>query len=681
MSDWSPPSTPKGQISRVPHLPGLDGLRAVAVVAVMVYHANNTWLHGGFLGVEVFFVISGYLITLLLIAEHERSGRVDLRQFWLRRFRRLLPPLFLMLALLVVYLAVDFRNAQGRTRGDILGGVGYVSNWYQIWVGAGYTATEAFAPLRHLWSLAVEEQFYLLWPLIMVAILHRGRAHLPRVALWLLGISVAIAVVVGVMYVPGDISAACSPRNMHGYWTIGGRCISINDALYLSTITRAGGLMMGAAFAMVWRPVALMRGPMRNKNRLLDVVALFGLGALGYLFWSLHLADRALTINGSRFDPWLFHGGLFVTGAATLLVIAAVTHQRSLTGWLLGNPLFDWIGTRSYGMYLYHWPIYQIIRKQAGLPLSVNQFVAAMLITIPITEASYRFIEMPIRRGAIGNWLRRERRRPSAATLARRRQLAMVGVLFTVLLGWAGVSIAMAPNRCVGVIECSLDDGGDALLPDPGLPNLGETTTSITTTTILGEPGVTPTVADDTTTTVTTVAPTTTVPVADRPPIAIGESVMLGAKPQLEAGGFEVFAQESKQADWIATVTGQLRAAGRIGSTIVIQSGTNGPVTAEQYDAIMAFLPAAEVPNVVFLTVRAPEKNWIDGNNQLIWALPGKYPNVSVLDWAGLAPQIQSELSNSLDGGVHLRTTKAKQFYANYIFSQIGHNELVVPLE
>ncbi|MCU1361380.1 MAG: putative acyltransferase, partial [Ilumatobacteraceae bacterium] len=291
MSDWSPPSTPTGQVSRVPQMPGLDGLRAIAVVSVMVYHANRTWLHGGFLGVEVFFVISGYLITLLLIAEHERSGRVDLRQFWLRRFRRLLPPLFVMLALLMVYLAIGFRTAQGRTRGDILGGVGYVSNWYQIWVGAGYTATEAFVPLRHLWSLAVEEQFYLLWPLIMVAILARGRERLPRVALWLLGLSGAIAVVTALLYVPGDISAACSPSNMHGYWNIGGRCISINDTLYLGTITRAGGLMMGASFAMVWRPVALMRGPMRNKCVLLDVLAVFGLATLIYLFVSLHLAD------------------------------------------------------------------------------------------------------------------------------------------------------------------------------------------------------------------------------------------------------------------------------------------------------------------------------------------------------------------------------------------------------
>ncbi|MGD9998217.1 MAG: acyltransferase family protein [Ilumatobacteraceae bacterium] len=682
MADWSPPSTPKGQISRVPHLPGLDGLRAVAVVAVMVYHANRNWLHGGFLGVEVFFVISGYLITLLLIAEHERSGRVDLKQFWLRRARRLLPALFGMLALLVVYLAVGFRNAQGRTRGDILGGIGYVSNWYQIWVGAGYTAAEAFAPLRHLWSLAVEEQFYLLWPIIMVAILAKGRAHLPRVALWLIGVSVGIALVTAVLFVPGDINSACTPEAMHGYWKIGGRCVSVNDALYLGTFTRAGGLMMGAAFAMVWRPMALMRGPMRDKHRQLDLLALLGVAALCYLFWKLHLADPALTLNGSRFDPWLFRGGLFATGAATLLVIAAVTHQRSVAGVLLGNPLFDWIGTRSYGLYLYHWPIYQIIRKEAGLTLSVSQFVVAMIVTVPLTEISYRYLEMPIRRGAIGHWLRRERRRPSRAALARRRQLAAGGLAFTVLLGWAGVSIAMAPNLCVGEVECSLVDPGS----DPGDAGGIATTTvpddaTATTASTVADQGSTPTTAipGGSTSTPTTAAPTTTEPPPPPPPVAVGESVMLGAITQLQTGGFNVVAEISHQADWIIAKVSELKAAGMIGDTVVIQTGTNGQVTSDQFAQLMTLLPAAEVPQVVFLTVRAPKKAWIDGNNERIWALPGQYSNVSILDWKGLVDN--GAIPGLAGDGIHLGTTAAKQTYANYIFGQIGHNELIVPVE
>ena len=141
----------------MPYLPGPDGMRALAVIAVMVYPANHTWLRGGFLGVEVFFVISGYLITLLIIGEKERTGRVSLRHFWLRRARRLLPALFTMLGALGIYMALFDRRPMGATRGDFVGGIFYGSNWYQIWVGQGYTDFEAMAPLRHLWSLAVEE--------------------------------------------------------------------------------------------------------------------------------------------------------------------------------------------------------------------------------------------------------------------------------------------------------------------------------------------------------------------------------------------------------------------------------------------------------------------------------------------------------------------------------------------
>ena len=273
----------RSHISRVPYLPGLDGLRAIAVVAVMVYHASSDWLPGGFLGVDVFFVISGYLITLLLIAEHEKTGRVHLGHFWLRRARRLLPALFLMLLLLVTYTAIFRSDALGQLRGDVLGGVFYVSNWYQIAVGAGYTAAGDFAPLRHLWSLAVEEQFYLIWPLVMVALLRRGDRRIAGAAKWLVLVSVVITAATALAYHRGTIGECdVTPE---AYWTLGERCVSKADALYLSTITRAPGLLLGSAFAMVWRPMAIMRSPMRTKARLLDVVALAGLAGLVAMFW------------------------------------------------------------------------------------------------------------------------------------------------------------------------------------------------------------------------------------------------------------------------------------------------------------------------------------------------------------------------------------------------------------
>ena len=315
-----------------------------------------------------------------------------------------------MMAAVAVYMALFNREPQGRTRGDFLGGIFYVSNWYQIFVGQGYTSNEAFVPFRHLWSLGVEEQFYLIWPLVMLGILALGRHRLPRVALWLFGISAWISFMVGLLFANGDVATTCSPEAMNGYWKMFGRCISTNETLYLGSFSRAGGLMMGAAFAMVWRPMALMRGAARNK-----VAAARPAGtrsassSSGYLMWKLTLSGDGRS-TGIRFNPWLFRGGFFLTGLATLMVIAAVTHQRAMMGRLLGNPVFNWVGTRSYGMYLYHWPIYQIIRGHAGVGMTTTQWVFAMALTLPITEASYRYIEMPIRQGRLGEWLRGDRR-------------------------------------------------------------------------------------------------------------------------------------------------------------------------------------------------------------------------------------------------------------------------------
>ena len=213
------------RVSAVPYLPGLDGMRAIAVVAVMVYHANAAWLPGGFLGVEVFFVISGYLITLLLIGEHERPARVGLRGFYMRRARRLLPALFTMLVLLTAYTAMFRRDASASCAATSSPALAYVSNWYQIWVGQGYTATGDFAPLRHLWSLAVEEQFYLIWPLVMVGLLRRRAAPAPGRQLVRCSSSRWPSGGDGGCSTNRARSATCTVH-AGAYWQVGGRCIA-----------------------------------------------------------------------------------------------------------------------------------------------------------------------------------------------------------------------------------------------------------------------------------------------------------------------------------------------------------------------------------------------------------------------------------------------------------------------
>lgn len=657
-------------ISQVPYLPGLDGLRALAVVAVMVYHANSAWLPGGFLGVEVFFVISGYLITLLIIAEREKTGRVDLGHFWVRRARRLLPALFVMLFLVITYTALAEGDAMGQLRGDVVAGLAYVTNWYQIWVGQGYTAAGDFAPLRHLWSLAVEEQFYLVWPLVMVALLAKGPRAIARTAVWLVGIAVAITVVIAVLHRPGPIGTCTQTPDQ--YWTVGDRCISKMDTLYLSSITRAGGILLGAAFAMVWRPFAILRSPMRDKGPLLDLLALCAVIGLGAMAWWVHL------VGPGGADSFLFRGGLLLCGVLTLVVIAAVTHQRARTGPLLGNPLLLWIGTRSYGLYLYHWPIYQAIRKVAGNPLSLSQFVTAMVLTVILTEISYRYVETPIRTGHARRWWAGLRRSPDPLP----RQIVLGVAAMVVAIGlFSSVSLATAPLQQNEIAE-SLDEAagsvtdlgellgdgsgdgsdGDAVPIEPTDPadpsDPGGSSPDPTLPPDPDLPAPETTVPPETTT-------TTTEPPAPIPFLAVGDSVMLGAAPTLRDAGMVVQAEESRQMIDMVPVMQQLRDQGRFGVAVVVHLGTNGPITADTLDAFMATV--AEVPNVVVLTLRA-QRPWIAGNNERLRTLSSR-PNVILLDWERLSAECPGPCFYS--DGIHLRP-EGQRYYSQLIFDVLG---------
>ncbi len=633
------------QISRVPYLPGLDGMRAFAVVAVMVYHANPDWLPGGFLGVEVFFVISGYLITLLLISEKERTSTVDMRQFWVRRARRLLPALFTMMIALTIWTAIFERDALGKLRGDVVAAFFYVSNWYQIWTGAGYTAANDFAPLRHLWSLAVEEQFYLIWPLVMFALLRGGSRRIADISRYLVVAALAITVLVAVLYHPGPVGTAeVTPE---AYWTILGRDISKVDALYLSTITRAGGLLLGAAFAMIWRPVALMRGPLRTKGRMLDGVAFVGFVALGAMAWWMYL----LGPDGA--DPWLFRGGFLLCAIATLMMIAAVTHERAFTSRVLSIPVLLWIGTRSYGLYLYHWPIYQMIRNIAGNHLKLHEFVFAMIATGIVTEASYRFIETPIRKGTFGASLARIRRSPVGGP---RNVLLGIGAVVGALTLFAGVSLATASVE-ENEVRQTLDEGAAFtcdVVNDPTCSGSAPADPPVVTGGATSPDAATPDATTDPSGSVVPVAPpeqtTTTQPPAPIEQFALGDSVMLGAAGELTNRGFVVDAAESRQFSDGLGIVEQLNAADRLGDVVVVHLGTNGDIDSDDLSAMMDAL--VDVPQVLLLTIDV-DRAWTERNNALILDAASTRQNVSVLYWADLDDSCPGDCFQS--DGFHLR--------------------------
>ncbi|MGA0366961.1 MAG: acyltransferase family protein, partial [Ilumatobacteraceae bacterium] len=594
---------------------------------------------------------SGYLITLLLVAEHERDDSVDLRAFWARRARRLLPALFVMMALLVVWSAFFERDALGALRGDVIAGALYGSNWFQVWIGAGYTAVNDFAPLRHLWSLAVEEQFYVIWPVVMLIVLRAGRQRLPRVAMWFAGIAFAIAVAVALLMPSGPIGTCVETPN--SFWTIGDRCISKVDLLYLSTPTRATGLLLGAALALVWRPFALLRGPMRKKGPLLDPLALIGLLGLMFLAWN----SKILKLKGEEglhADPLLFRGGLFLTGLLTLLLISAVAHQKAFSGRILGTTALRVIGERSYGLYLFHWPVFQALRHEAGIALQLHEFIGAMAVTVVITEISYRYVELPIRERRFRESMQ-SLLRSGPGALRRRGAFGVLSATIVAVPAFSVVSLASAELK-PNLVQATLDEAEGVVIDVLDEVTAVTSSTSVPSTTTA--PASNTSVAPEATTTTST---TTTVPPPLYEVFALGDSVMKGAAPVLAERGIVVDAEESRQGKLAAEIFVQLRDLGVRMNVAVVHVGTNGPMSNETLDLMMSALQ--EVPRVIVLTGRG-NRDWIDPNNFRIRSLPERYPNVVVLDW-----QLVSELCSGkcfAGDGIHL-DRDGRTFYADQI--------------
>ncbi len=361
------------------YMPGLDGLRALAVLAVIAYHEQFAWAPGGLLGVGVFFTLSGFLITGILISQWAKLGRIKLGDFWLHRARRLLPALFVMLAVVTAWVTVADRARLASLRPAVGAAAAYFSNWYLIARNQSYFARFAPpAPLDHLWSLAVEEQFYLLWPLLLLAGLIAARKlRIPTA--WLI--------------VPTAILTAASVYAMLTLYQPG----QDPTRVYEGTDTRAFGLLIGVMLALAW-PSAGERGarPASRWTRvLLDAAGLAGLAVIGMLIWRV-----------GQYSPFAYRGGLVLLSVATAAVVAATAYPASIVGRALGWGPLRWIGVRSYGIYLWHFPVIVMTSQpnvKPGLLLAGLQISASILLA----ALSWQLIEEPIRHGAIGRaWAR-----------------------------------------------------------------------------------------------------------------------------------------------------------------------------------------------------------------------------------------------------------------------------------
>ena len=624
----------------ISYLPGLDGLRAIAVLAVIVYHANKSWLPGGFLGVEVFFVISGYLITLLLINESQQQGRISFKRFWIRRARRLLPAMWTLLLGVTMYASLFEREELGKLRGDVIAAFVYVFNWFKIWSGSSYFDASALDPLRHLWSLAVEEQFYLVWPLLIALVMKRFGRRPAKLGIIFLGISIAISLYVATSYAAGVRGTPIETPEQ--YISLFGHAVSRLDFLFLGTLGRSGGLFMGAALAFWYRPDMFASTAKSSDRHVVSVFGMAGIAGLAYLMWVFRDVITIPETGDVRgYDP-LFQGGFLLVGVASVAVITAAVHPHSFIGnKVLGNPVFTYLGRRSYGLYLYHWPVYQLYRKVSSNYLSLAQFVVLSLIVLALTEISYRFIEMPIRQGQFGEWWHKLRYPRTDADTERRTKFFALGAVAAVLPVFSVVSLALGTGegkiaesikRNEGVVQNLL---GTTVPPDPSATTLPATQT----TTLDGQ----------------------VIPI-----LAIGDSVMLGAANILTERGITVDALKSRPFRQALEISNYVKSIGRLGEFVIIHLGTNGPVDQATLDEIM--VPLKDVDIVLMVTAHVPTRKWQDSNNELIRAMPNAYGNVRVLDWFKVAEAHPEYLYGDK---VHLNN-QGQRTYADLIMQAIG---------
>ena len=574
------------------YLPGLDGVRALAVLGVLLYHGDLTWMQGGFLGVDVFFVLSGFLITTLITEEFERSGRINFGKFYLGRARRLLPALLLMLFVVGLVAAIFYRESAFAYRQDALASLLYVTNWWYIVADQSYfEAIGRPAFLQHLWSLAVEEQFYLIWPAIAFVLLKwRGRRAVFYVAIGAALLSTAWMI-------------ALSVRNGYPLEADPSRA-------YFGSDTHVMGLLLGAALAMVWRPGRLSRHLTAGAKAIITALGVSAL--LGVVWFYLQVGE---------YSPFLYRGGFFVLSAVVCVLIAAASHPGVPFGPILGAQPMRYIGQRSYGLYLWHWPIFVITRPGLDVPVTgAWNFALRMALTFLVAELSYRFVEIPIRRGAIGAFVKRWK----AAKPAERGYLTR-----RVLLG-TGVGVAALTLVVAGLATAK---PVDEQVPQDVAAAIGIADGGPTEILIDEDPSPSPSSSESSAGQAKEKVSSQGLPMNGNGAVtAIGDSVMLGVADELmrKIEGTRVDAEVSRQAGGVLDRVQRLYDKGVMAPTVVIHTGTNGIVTEEQLREMLDILSDRE--RVVLVNTNVP-RPWMKPNNRLIESVAADYPNVVIADW------------------------------------------------
>ncbi len=541
------------------HIPAIDGLRALAVFAVVLYHLGISWIPGGFLGVDLFFVISGYVITRLILDSIESANGLDLKKFYAARIRRLFPGLIALLIVTSVMIALFAPDAIRRFIKDVPYVLSGTNNWHLVALEQDYFQAIGRPPLlQHTWSLAVEFQFYLIWPIILLFVWRKFGKHVVRRA------ALIIATFSGTALFLFSLQAdnATAGRISH---------------IYFGTDTHSLGLFLGSALAVSWIPRNLTRNISQRAQDFIDGIGVFGF--IGLLCIFLFIDQENETLYQIAFPLAVLFG------CATMV---SIVHPASRFSPLLSNRVFLWIGQRSYGIYLWHWVVFQVTRPGADLTgnlLALN--VARVLVVLALADISLRAIEIPIRNGVVQNWFRGIKYRTK---VMQRRQRIFVASVTAFIVVISGSSVAVAWQRDQSIIV--------EVKPELELPD-----------TVMG--------------------------VNKSGLWVTGDSVILGIRNKLAAQE-EIALINARVGRQIQELIKEVETdKPRVGeSKVVLNVGNNNSVSRENMVKLMELLK--DQPRVVVVNTGVP-RTWRDGNNKIISEVVSKYPNAVLVDWASIA--------------------------------------------
>ncbi|MBL1225312.1 acyltransferase family protein [Enterococcus sp. BWR-S5] len=588
----------KKRLEKSRYITGFDGIRTIAVVGVILYHLFPQIMSGGYLGVPIFFTLSGYLITDLLRQEWLQNDEIDVKGFYIRRMKRLYPGLVFMLISSSAYIALFQRDLLNNLRGVVASSVLYYNNWWQIFHGFSYfDRFAAQSPFTHIWSLAVEAQNYLIWPLIFI-LLKKYLKSPGKIVGAILAAAVASGLLMAVLYVPG-----ADPTRV-----------------YYGTDTRIFSILIGSALAFVW-PTFRLKEEIPEKARLL----LNGVGGV-----SLVLIVLSFIFLSDRFT-FVYRGGMFLLSIVTALLVAVTAHPGADMNKWLTNPVFTWVGKRSYGIYLYQFPV-MIFYEAKITNLTDHIFLHSLVelaLILGISELSYRFVEKPLKNFYYRYILYALKDVVKKPFITIPKVTFAVGVL---LFGVAAYGWVVAPTNYVTADQLQLQETiekNKKQAEERRKAEMEQAETSESTSASSEEPVGDPAhygLTDEEWAQAQALEVT-----------AFGDSVVLdgGADLQTVFPKMIIDGEVGRQVYNSEEALEKLKTDNQLKNTVLMSLGTNGSFTEAQFDSLMQLI--GNERQVFWINVRVPTRRWQNEVNAMLNTMTEKYKNLTLIDWYGFS--------------------------------------------